>query len=32
LYSGNERYRYTSAKVQAEAWPFAKGQLWLDFG
>jgi hypothetical protein len=27
LYSGNERYRYTSAKVQAEAWPFAKGQL-----
>jgi hypothetical protein len=22
MYSGNERYRYTSAKVQAEAWPF----------
>jgi hypothetical protein len=26
-HNGNERYRYTSAKVQAEAWPFAKGQL-----
>lgn len=27
MYSGNERYRYTSANIQAEAWPFAKGQL-----
>ena len=26
LYSGNERYRWTSAPVQATAWPFAKGQ------
>ena len=26
LYSGNERYRWTSASVQATAWPFAKGQ------
>ena len=23
-YSGNERYRYTTANVQAEAWPFAQ--------
>lgn len=26
LYNGNERYRWTSASVQATAWPFAKGQ------
>jgi hypothetical protein len=26
LYNGNERYRWTSAPVQATAWPFAKGQ------
>jgi hypothetical protein len=26
LYNGNERYRWTSANVQADAWPFAKGQ------
>jgi len=26
LYGGNERYRYTSAPVQSNAWPFAKGQ------
>jgi len=24
MYSGNERYRYTSANIQAEAWPFVK--------
>jgi hypothetical protein len=24
MYGGNERYRYTSANVQAEAWPFVK--------
>jgi hypothetical protein len=32
LYNGNERYRWTSANVQADAWPFAKGQAWYVFG
>jgi hypothetical protein len=26
VYDGNERYRWTSANVQATAWPFSKGQ------